>query len=200
MRLSKLFLATAAATVVFGVLASTASARSFQSSATTLRTQFRELSFAGIFGTTVCQLTLEGSLHSRTIAKLLNSLIGYITAARLGPCPVGTATILGETLPWHIRYDSFAGTLPNISRITTNVVNLAIIVRTNVGERCLTRSTATQPVLGLFELAAGVISSASIAGTTGTGAECFGALGAFTSDRGPVTVLNSTTRVTLRLI
>jgi hypothetical protein len=47
------------------------------------------------FFTTRCQVTLEGSLHTRTIAKVQGALIGYITTARLA-CSSGSLTILPE--------------------------------------------------------------------------------------------------------
>jgi hypothetical protein len=50
-----------------------------------------------------CRLTLEGSLHARTIAKVAGALLGYITRFATGQCTQGT-TILTETLPWHVRY------------------------------------------------------------------------------------------------
>jgi hypothetical protein len=200
MRLSRLLLAAATATVLLGVLVATASATRIESSATTLRAQFREVRFEGIFGSAVCQVTLEGSLHSRTIVKTRGLLIGYITSARLGPCAVGAATILTETLPWHVQYDSFEGTLPTITSIRTNVIGAAFRVRTNTGENCLSRSTAANPAVGTYNIAGGVINSANIGGRIPTGAECFGVSGTFSSDSGPVTVLNSTTRITVRLI
>jgi hypothetical protein len=199
MRFCKLLLAAVTATVVLGALTSTAFAERFSSSSQTLRAQFREVNFEGAFGNTICQVTLEGSLHSRTITKVRGNLIGYITAARLGPCAVGRATILTETLPWHVTYDSFSGSLPtSITSIRTRVINSAFRVITNASENCLAHSTTEAPAIGTYNISGGVIQNAEISGT-GIPTSCF-FTGSFRSDRGTLTVLNSTTRVTVTLI
>jgi hypothetical protein len=201
MKFCKLLLAAVGATVLLSALVGTASARNISITNQTIRAQFREVRFEAAFGNTVCQVTLEGSLHARTIAKVANSLIGYITAARLGPCPVGTATILQETLPWHVQYVSFNGTLPNITALNTNVIGSSFRVRETFGVTCLARSTTTAPARGTYNIGAGgVISGARIGGVIPTGAECFGASGTFSSDEGRVFLLNTTTAVSIRLI
>lgn len=202
MKLGKLLIAALSATALLAALVSTASAREFTSSSQTLRSQFREVRFALPFGTTNCQVTLEGSLHSQTIAKSPGALIGYITRAILGPCSAGTATILTETLPWHVQYGSFTGSLPTISSLRINVIGSAFRVREPVGIiTCLARSTASSPAVGTFNReAGGALTNAEIGGTLRTGAECAEEPGTFTSDRGTVTVLGGTARITVRLI
>jgi len=201
MKYSKLLLAAIGATVLLGAFVSTASARNISTSNQFLRATFREVNFRLPFFTTRCQVTLEGSLHSRTIAKVVGSLIGYMTSARLGPCSSGSATILTETLPWHVRYAGFAGTLPAITSIRVNVINSSFRIREPFGITCLARSTATEPAIGTFNReAGGALTTAEIGGTIRTGPECFEEPGSFTSDRGPVTLLNSTARVTVTLI
>lgn len=59
-----------------------------------------------------CPITLEGSFHSATIRKTPRALIGFISRASVGICTGGSKTILQASLPWHITYDSFTGTLP----------------------------------------------------------------------------------------
>ena len=86
MKLIKTLLTTAAAALLLAGLVATASARTFSVSNQTLRSQFREVNFALPFFTTRCQVTLEGSLHSRTIAKVMDSLIGC--QGRLNSDPV----------------------------------------------------------------------------------------------------------------
>lgn len=202
MKLCKLLLAALGATVLLGALVSTASARIFRADpGQTLRTSFREVRFRLPFGITNCQVTLEGSLHSRTIAKVDQELIGYITRAELGPCSSGAATILRETLPWHVRYNGFTGELPNITSMRILVVNSSFRVREPSGVTCLARSSATEPALGTFTReVGGALTTATIGGSIRTGAECFRQLGTFTSDEGPVTVLGSSTRITVTLI
>jgi hypothetical protein len=130
MKLSKLLLAVVGATVLLGALVSSASAGRLSNSSTTLRATWARMDFTGGFGTVECEVTLEGSLHSRTIAKVARALIGNITAASVSsPCRRGGATILRETLPWHVTYNSFAGTLPNITNILTDVVGASFRIR-----------------------------------------------------------------------
>ncbi|MGN6188199.1 MAG: hypothetical protein ACTHOE_04820 [Conexibacter sp.] len=199
----KLLLGALGATVLLGALVSTASARNLQLTNQTWRSTFREIRFRLPFGDTVCPATLEGTFHSRTIAKVAGSLIGYVTRAAFGaPCTSGTATVLAETLPWHVRYLAFSGTLPEfINSIRVNVVDVSFRVREPGLNVCLVRSTAAEPVLISFAREnGGAVLTAELAGTIRTGAECFGEAGTLSSDRGPVTVLNSTARITVTLI
>jgi hypothetical protein len=190
MQLCKLLLAAIGATAVFAVLTATATARSLSSTSQFVRAQFRELDFEGAFGHTMCQVTIEGSLHSRTIAKVRDSLLGYVTAAGIGPCSVGKATMLTETLPWHITY---------ITSGRFRVIGASHRVITPIGENCLARSTAEAPVIVVTNIGAGgVVNSANIEGS-GIPTSCFFS-GRDRSDSGVITVLNSFTRITIRLI
>jgi hypothetical protein len=197
MKLSKLLLATIGATVLLGALVGSASARTLSTSSTTLRSAFRTVTFNGAFGSIRCPVTLEGSLHSRTITKLRGSLIGYITRADLGACETGRATILRETLPWHARYESFSGTLPNITRITIHVIGSSFRIQEPFAG-CLARSTVESPAIGVFEReAGGALTGSEIQGSIPT--TC-GITGSFSSTRDAPTVLNSAARITVTLI
>jgi hypothetical protein len=81
-----------------------------------------------------CTLTLEGSFHSRSIAKVAGALIGFITRAAVAhPCggegemwvhngteePLGVRT--ANSLPWHMTYQGFTGTLPDISEVRIRI-------------------------------------------------------------------------------
>lgn len=93
-----------------------------------------------------CRLTLEGSLHSRTLSKVSGALVGYITSASMGsPCTNGELHLLQETLPWHVRYDSFTGTLPRISTIRLQIVGFSLWL-TWFSLRCLYTTTAARPI------------------------------------------------------
>jgi hypothetical protein len=125
------------------LITSMASANRLNLSATT----FRIVSGAATRqGFVICPLTLEGSFHSASFAKVPNSLIGYITRAALEEelCSGGEARYLQETLPWHIQYSSFMGMLPNITSITTKVIGLGILL-TRFGISCLYRTTPETP-------------------------------------------------------
>jgi len=66
---------------------------------------------------------------------------------------------------------------------------------------CLRRSTATEPAIITYNReVGGVATTSEIGGSIRTGPECFGQVGSFTSDRGPVTVLGAATRITVTLI
>jgi hypothetical protein len=202
-RVGRTFLAVVGAGVLLGALATASSARNFSTSSQQIRVQFREIKFEGAFGNTICQVTVEGSFHERTTAKVVGRLIGFISSARLGPCREGTATMLTESLPWHATYSSFTGSLPNISSIRANSIGVSWRIREPGGfSNCLTRTTTEEPMTGIFnrEVVTKVLTTALVGGTIRVGAECFGQPGTFTSDAGPIRVPNSSTLITLTLI
>ena len=125
----KLAITALVATAALAALVSTASAGRLSISNQNFRVSYSSLEFAGPV-TVRCGVTLEGSFHTRTIAKTIGSLIGYITRVIVRrPCTNGSAwahngeanEVLGGTfsnnLPWHVHYNGFEGTLPNISAI-----------------------------------------------------------------------------------
>jgi len=202
MKFCKVLLASVGAAVLLGALVAGASARNFEVSSQRMRGIFRNLEFHLPGATTRCALTVEGSLHARTLAKVAGSLIGYITRVDLGACEAGTATVLTTTLPWHVRYSGFEGLLPNITSIITHVIGASWRVREAEGIACLARSSTTEPVIGNYhrETAGRVLTAAEIRGTIRTGFECLGIAGSFRSDRGAVSASNAATRVTVNLI
>lgn len=186
-------------------LAVSASAGRLSTSSQTFRSSFRELRVDGAFGSINCRITLEGSIHTRTITKTGGSLIGYVTAANLGTCSQGSATVLRELLPWHIRYSSFSGTLPSIASIRTDITEFSLRIREPVfAITCLAESDSLHPAVATFNREAG----GSLTTTTISGADIpalcepnnFSVLARFSSDAGLVTVLNSATRITVTLI
>jgi hypothetical protein len=86
-------------------------------------------------------------LHSRTLAKVAESLIGYVTRAALAGvrCTGGSATVQTEALPWHIRYASFRGTLPNISGITIHSIGESYRIQDTGGPPCVEISGSGEP-------------------------------------------------------
>jgi hypothetical protein len=201
MRVLKLFLAAMGATMLLGVLVPSASARNFSWESQTFRAAYRELSFIALETTTSCQVTLEGSLHARTFAKTIGSLIGYITSATLGPCTSGTFTILRETLPWHVRFSGFTGKLPEITSIIVHVIGLSWRIR-NIGVTCLIRSIAPEPVIQRIHIDPTTSSATGIStfGAIRTGAECANISGEFASDNPVPTVAGSAAGIHIRLI
>jgi hypothetical protein len=115
--------------LLLAVTAGSASARSISSSNQNIRGTWRSLEFASSLVTVRCPLTLEGSFHTRTIAKVERSLIGAVMGAILKQesCTNGRSTPRSETLPWHLTYESFAGTLPNISNVNILIVSFRFL-------------------------------------------------------------------------
>lgn len=119
---TKLVIAALGAAVLMASAVGTATANRISVSNRNIRAVWRELTFFNEDGsvTIACPVTLEGTFHSSTIVKVRHTLVGYITRAIAGPLAscrdnVGgvRARVLTETLPWHIWYESFGGTLPN---------------------------------------------------------------------------------------
>jgi hypothetical protein len=161
-------------------------------------------------GRAQCPVTLEGSLHGRTMPKVSGQLIGYIMRGRTSACTVGTAVLLTvedgqrSSIPWHIRYDAFTGTLPAIGRVRWHIVGFSYRVVDEL-ELCLYTSTSTRPVLlDLVREGSGALTTASPFGTEAIPltagnplvCEASGLLGG----TGSVTLQGSATRVTLTLI
>jgi hypothetical protein len=205
---TKLFVGALAATALFASLATSASARNISISNRNIRTVFTPLVLdPSIGGNISCTVTLEGTFHSNTIAKVANSLIGYITRASVDtPNCVqaegnSRALVRQESLPWHIRYRSFEGALPNVT-LRIQLINAGFdLLGTPVGT-C--RYTASP--LGII----GGASGGNIGGTSTTLAAENGVVipsstpfcpsGQFSSAPTPVTLLGTTTAITVRLI
>jgi hypothetical protein len=150
--------------VALAAIAGTASASRFRFSSADrgfrlVWTELRlEVTFNGTPYSVMCPVTLEGSLHSATIAKVAGALIGSVTRAAAAeaacrgmigsesPYPL-EITVLKERLPWHLRYESFTGILPNINGLNVQVVGAAFEVHDFIFElTCLFASTAESPM------------------------------------------------------
>jgi hypothetical protein len=200
MRLSRLLLATLGATALLGALVGHASARTLSTTSQTFRATFASLGLRTVFGEIRCgPVTLEGSLHASTMSKVAGALVGYVTRAAMGEeCAVGRATVLRETLPWHVRYAFFSGTLPNITSVSTNVIGFAFRYRESLIS-CLGTSTVEEPlVLSLRrEVASRALTTAELGGSIPS--DCGSSFG-FSGASASLTVVNSATRITVTLI
>jgi hypothetical protein len=156
---SKLILAGLAAALMMAFAANSASARNFSISHGELFTaSWRALRFQASGATAgECDVTLEGSFHYRTALKVRESLLGYITHAIVNNCVGGgSATVLTTNLPWHIRYQGFEGTLPNITGIRLRLLLAEFNFKDRIfGATCTTRTTLTNPVEGVARLSVG---------------------------------------------
>ncbi|MBS1869630.1 MAG: hypothetical protein JSS99_08205 [Actinobacteria bacterium] len=160
---SKLLLAALAVSVAMAAATATSDAGRLSVSEQRFRITWAIMELSGFSVVVRCSVTLEGSYHSRTSAKTAEALVGYITSASLGqPCTGGEAwiyngrevlegTTIASTLPWHIRYGSFGGTLPNITEISDHLIGARFLIRAlllGISIRCNYTTTATEPANG----------------------------------------------------
>ena len=192
MRPLRLLLTVFVAAAILGALVASASARNLSNSSTSIGATWTRMDFTGGFGIIECEVVLQGTMHSRTMPKVANSLIVYITAGNIPRCAAFGMTILRETLPWHVTYRNFGGTLPNITSIGTNLIGYAFRFREpSFGATCLARSTAASPnILTHNREAGGRITSVTMSGSIPCrGALTFaGSLSGTSSSISPLTV------------
>lgn len=130
--------------LILTTVVGTAAANTLSTSSRSLRMTWAGLTFAGGGLSVTCPATLEGTLHTATFTKTRGALIGTITRARAGrPCTGGTGWIyngtesnevlggtLSNTLPWHVTYEEFGGTLPVLTEINLLLAGLRYLFRT----------------------------------------------------------------------
>ena len=157
---SKLLLTALTAAFVMAASVGTASAGRLSLAEQGYRAVWTPLEFTGLGGLlrVRCNVTLRGSFHYRTLLKT-RSLVGYVTEARLTrPCTGGEAAILNgteaapNTLPWHMTYDSFTGTLPAIRGVRLALVGAAFVLEVGGFGTCLYQSTSASPAFGIINL------------------------------------------------
>ena len=153
-------------------LVTTASATSLSITNKNIREVWSSIEFTNAAATIRCRVTVEGTLHENTIAKVERSLIGYITRATLGrPCTGGTAWIyngvetnevlggtLANSLPWHITYEGFNGSLPTPEAIRILIVLARFKLRATflgITLLCVYRTTSTQNLTVAANLGSG---------------------------------------------
>lgn len=146
-------LAALATAALLALGTATATANRLATNARTFRLDFAPVGLVMSVGLAYCDLTLDGSFHTTTIQKIARSLIGSITRGTIEFCTQGTATLLTETLPWHVTYSGFSGVLPNITAMRVEIIGLAINLNVG-GIACLLRSDASEPVVGSFRVEA----------------------------------------------
>jgi hypothetical protein len=160
---SKLLLAALTTTAVMSFAVSTASARRFEVSEQRFRAIWTLLNFE-VSGTATiqCPVTLEGSFHSKILSKVSGQLIGYITRAFVrgdstSCLNTGTARVNAETLPWHVQYLRFIGSLPAITEIEIQLVGADFNVdpASIFLPNCRARTEQLHPAKGIILLTSG---------------------------------------------
>lgn len=129
---------------------SSASAIQLSLSEPTFRAVWSPARFIFSGATVSCNATLEGSFHTTSVAKVQGSLMGHVTRIAVNSCTAGTMSVLTETLPWHVQYGSFTGTLPNISAMTMRLIGMSASW-TFLGVTCLGRTEAGTPAAMIAE-------------------------------------------------
>lgn len=123
----------------------TASANRLSMTEQALGAAWSQLSIDGAGADITCRAAIGATFHSPTLSKTRGALIGHvIDAPQPTSCLGGSATMLQETLPWHVTYEGFTGSLPNIGSIIFLFVGLSIRVDPNgIPPACLGRTTTT---------------------------------------------------------
>jgi len=205
------------AAIVLSALVSTASANRLSISNRLIRVTWSSLSFQGEgLAEVKCPVTLEGSFHSATIRKVVGALIGAITRANVRrPCTGGTAwahngeanEVLGGTvrnaLPWHLTYEGFGGTLPNITSLRVLLARALFLIRASFGFTILC-SYITGPEnggnpTGIIAIGAGGVASTITESGSITSGDPFCPGGTF-EGTGRVMLLGNTSSISVRLI
>ncbi len=215
------FTALTAALLLASAIATT-SARNLSISNQQFRVTWQELDFATELVAITCHVTLEGSFHYRTIPKVERRLIGYITQVAVfrAPCRNGEAWaangrethprlgVLANTLPWHVTYESFAGTLPNITSINLLLRGARFKIHSFLNTLCL-YGDANDNITGraIREARGAITTLEPVAGrntarlVSSLGAGVCPPAGTFANRRpGVVTLLGTTTRLSVTLI
>ena len=203
-RRTRMLFACLTAAAIFAAVVSSASASRLSVSNRESRIVWRPLRLEAAGELVQCDVTLEAEFHSNTIRKTAHALIGFVTRASLNNCIEGSATILQASLPWHVTYESFAGTLPRPTSVRLLLINASFRADPPELPACLARTTTANPALGdaLIEpngLVTGLraVESASIPLSEGFGCGLFS--GRFIGT-GTVTNLTGTTNISIRLI
>jgi hypothetical protein len=115
----------AIAVLVAGLSTTIASAARLSLSANTWRTAITAMEFESETGTLRirCPVTMSGSFVARTFAKTTERSIGSltnVTVAEAACTGEGRVSVEASSLPTETRYESFAGTLPNITAVRFN--------------------------------------------------------------------------------
>lgn len=108
-------------------------------SAGAIRATARSLTFSESEGAITAEITLEGSLHRGATPKVERVLSGFVLTVNTANCRAifFACTVRVLNLPWHMRYVSFRGTLPNITGIRLEMTGVFLLEIPIARKRCL---------------------------------------------------------------
>jgi len=201
--LAKLGLTALSAALLLAAAVSVCSARSLSLSHQTIRVTWSRLDFVTANLTTRCQVTLEGSFHSRTVAKVERLLIGSVTSFLMRACTSGAG--IQKIAPWHITYEGFTGTLPNISAIRILLSRFRFLL-VQFGVVCELGNETDNITFSAARGAGGEVTTLTpvegrnTAHLSNPAREAFGCADAKLVGSGDAVALNSTARITITLI
>lgn len=209
---TRLLFAGLTAALLLSAAVSTASGSRLSTNETRFRTVWTNLALESSQATISCPVTLEGSFHSSTIAKVANALIGRVSRASVrgalaaGSCTGGSATINQASLPWHITFKVIKGALPRFEAILVNLIGVRFTVDPLSGflPACNSTTTIENPAVGDIQVEANGLVTGLRADETAEipleGGFCaFGGSGHF-SGTGRVSRLGNTTNIRVTLI
>jgi hypothetical protein len=154
---SKLLLAALVATFALAFAVGTATAGRLRTSDIDIYLIWNQLSQRLTLGgelETECNVTLLGHFDSPTITKVKEKK-GDIDHAEFAACEPAPSTVLDETLPWEVTYQSFTGRLPNIQSVRLLLIRVAFLVEFGAFAQCLATTTAANPAAGEATIVAG---------------------------------------------
>ncbi len=107
-----------------------------------------------------CDVRLLGEFHSTVMIKAWERLSGLIRHVEISECGGGIISILNESLPWHVKYESFTGSLPGISSVRFLLNRVAFLIQTPFGQ-CLGIAEAGDPFGAEADLSSGNVTGFS---------------------------------------
>lgn len=203
---SKLLIAVIAAIALLGMAVSAASARRFQIPNWEMgfKISWRPMTVIAGGNEIRCPVILEGEYLVHEFTKIAGTRIAKVTEARTGVCERGRLILKRETLPWERTYQSFRGTLPNITGIRFRTIGIGFQVENGMME-CTGRTTAERPGSDIALVTSGEVTGdeAESGATIETSGGFFCAFPGEASFSGPaegITVKPGPERIRIRLI
>jgi len=146
------------ASVLMSLAAASASARSIEitNSERGFRITWNPLRLEAAGRSIECPVTLEGNFAVHTFAKRAGTRVASVSELAVGTCTRGSVSVLIESLPWEITYNSFGGTLPTITELKFNTIREAFQVNLE-GIICLATTRVEQPARGISRISSGAV-------------------------------------------